>query len=111
MKLYVILFTLILLIGFCTSTNRLLARRSLQDYVDSFVNIGKIQLRGGVLKLNDTVIRRIWSFFKAKYRRIYSSNRQEGERLRIFVRHLKYVLKSNFKKIRTYQLGLNQFSD
>ncbi|CAF4318914.1 unnamed protein product, partial [Rotaria sordida] len=36
---------------------------------------------------------------------------QEGERLRIFVRHLKYVLKSNFKKTRTYQLGLNQFSD
>ncbi|CAF1168803.1 unnamed protein product [Rotaria sordida] len=111
MKLYVILFTLILLIGFCTSTNQLHARRSLQDYVDSFVNTGKIQLRGGVLKLNDTVIRQIWSFFKAKYRRIYSSNRQEGERLRIFVRHLKYVLKSNFKKTRTYQLGLNQFSD
>ncbi|CAF4032068.1 unnamed protein product, partial [Rotaria sordida] len=80
-------------------------------YRENFVNTGKIQLRGGVLKLNDTVIRQIWSFFKAKYRRIYSSNRQEGERLRIFVRHLKYVLKSNFKKTRTYQLGLNQFSD
>ncbi|CAF3825991.1 unnamed protein product [Rotaria sp. Silwood1] len=111
MKLYVILFTLILLISFCTSTDQLLARRSLQDYVDHFVDTGKIQFRGGTLKLNDTVIRQIWSFFKAKYHRLYSSNGEEGERLRIFVKHLKYVLKSNFEKSHTYQLGLNQFSD
>ncbi|CAF5047827.1 unnamed protein product, partial [Rotaria sp. Silwood1] len=35
----------------------------------------------------------------------------EGERFRIFIKHLKYVLKSNLKKSHTYQLGLNQFFD
>ncbi|CAF4337649.1 unnamed protein product, partial [Rotaria sp. Silwood2] len=32
-------------------------------------------------------------------------------RHRIFIDHLKYVLKSNLEKLRTYHLALNQFSD
>jgi C1A family cysteine protease len=36
---------------------------------------------------------------------------EERERLRIFLDHLKYVLKSNFEKLRTFQLELNEFAD
>ncbi|CAF3763071.1 unnamed protein product [Rotaria sp. Silwood1] len=111
MKLYVILFTLIFLIGFCTSTDQLLAHTSLQDYVDNFVADGKIQLLSGRLKLNDSVIRQIWSFFKEKYHRFYSSNGEEKARLNLFANHLKYVILSNFQESSTYQLGLNEFSD
>jgi hypothetical protein len=36
---------------------------------------------------------------------------EEKERLRIFRDHMKYVLKSNLEKLRTFQLELNEFSD
>ncbi|CAF4980992.1 unnamed protein product, partial [Rotaria sp. Silwood1] len=109
--LYVILFTLVLLIGFCTSTDQLLARTSLQDYVDSFVHDGKVKLLGHRVKLNNSVIRQIWSFFKAKYHCLYPSDGEEKSRLRLFIKHLKYVILSNFQESNTYQLTLNRFSD
>ncbi|CAF4982834.1 unnamed protein product [Rotaria sp. Silwood1] len=110
MKLYVILFTVIVLIDLSTSNEELLARRSLQDYVDSFIDAAKFKFQG-ILSLNDSSIRQIWSFFKAKYHRLYSSNEEEKARLHIFRDHLKYVLESNLQKLRTFQLELNEFSD
>ncbi|CAF3313614.1 unnamed protein product [Rotaria sp. Silwood2] len=110
MKLYIILFTLILLIGLCTSSEEFHDRRSLQDYVDRLVDANKFRLQG-VSSINDTTIRRIWSFFKEKYRRFYSSSEEQKARRHIFIDHLKYVLKLNLGKLRTFQLGLNQFSD
>ncbi|CAF1330228.1 unnamed protein product [Rotaria sordida] len=110
MKLYGILFAIIFLIGLCTARDKFLGRTSLQNYVDSFVNTGELKYQG-VLSLNNTVLRKIWSFFKAKYRRLYSSTGEERTRLRLFRDHLIYVLKSNLKKIHTYRLGLNEFSD
>ncbi|CAF3301378.1 unnamed protein product [Rotaria sp. Silwood2] len=110
MKLSIILFSLILLVGLCTSSEEFHDRRSLQEYVDSFVDVNKFKLRGSS-SINGSAISQIWSFFKAKYRRYYSSTGEENARLRIFIDHLKYVLKSNLEKLRTYHLALNQFSD
>ncbi|CAF3966931.1 unnamed protein product [Rotaria sordida] len=110
MKLYGILFIVIFLISLCTASDELLDRRSLQDYIDSFIDIGKLK-NEGVLSLNGTTLRKIWSFFKAKYHRSYSSTGEEGARLHIFRDHLKYVLESNLQKLRTFQLELNEFSD
>ncbi|CAF4217233.1 unnamed protein product [Rotaria sordida] len=110
MKLYGILFIVIFLIDLCTARDKFLDRRSLQDYIDSFIDIGKLK-NEGVLSLNGTTLRKIWSFFKAKYHRWYSSTGEEGARLHIFRDHLKYVLESNFEKLRTYRLALNEFSD
>ncbi|CAF3348590.1 unnamed protein product [Rotaria sp. Silwood2] len=110
MKLCVILFTLILLIGLCTSREEPLDRRSLQDFVDGFVDAAKFKFQG-VLSINDSAISQIWSFFKTRYQRFYSSSEEEKARLRIFRDHLKYVLESNLQKLRTYQLELNEFAD
>jgi len=73
MKLYGILFAVIFLISLCTASDELLGRTSLQDYIDSFIDAARFKYQG-VLSLNDTAIRRIWSFFKAKYHRLYSSS-------------------------------------
>ncbi|CAF5091123.1 unnamed protein product, partial [Rotaria sp. Silwood1] len=52
-----------------------------------------------------------WSFFKAKYHCLYPSDGEEKSRLRLFIKHLKYVILSNFQESNTYQLTLNRFSD
>ncbi|CAF1140679.1 unnamed protein product [Rotaria sordida] len=110
MKLYGILFIVIFLIGLCTASDEHPGRTPLQGYVEKFVDAGKLKYQG-VLSLNNPVLRRIWSFFKAKYHRSYSSTEEERARLHIFRDHLKYVLISNFEKLRTFQLELNEFSD
>ncbi|CAF1251730.1 unnamed protein product [Rotaria sordida] len=110
MKLYGILFTFILLIGLSSCRDKFLTRTSVQDYVDKFVDVVKFKHQG-ILSLNKTAIRQIWSFFKAKYRRFYSSTKEERARLRVFRDKLKYVLETNLRKASTYKLGLNDFSD
>ena len=72
MKWYGILFTLIVLIVLCKPCEGLFHRLSLQDYVDSFIDAAKFQIEG-ILSLNDSSINKIWTFFKSKYGRGYSS--------------------------------------
>jgi hypothetical protein len=72
MKLYWILFSVIFLLSSCTPTQGLFTSSSLQDYIDSFVDAAKYKL-DGILNLNDSTIDRIWSYFKSKYGRVYSS--------------------------------------
>ena len=50
-------------------------------------------------------------FFCVLKNKIFLFVEEEKERLRIFRDHLKYVLKSNLEKLRTYQLELNEFAD
>jgi hypothetical protein len=72
MKLHWILFSAILLLGFCTPAQGLFSGLSLQDYVDQVVDNTKFKLNG-ILSLNDSTVVRIWSYFKSKYGRVYSS--------------------------------------
>ena len=72
MKLPWILFSTLLLLVFCTPTEGLFGGASLQDYVDNVVDAAKFQLNG-MLSLNDSSVNRIWSYFKSKYGRAYSS--------------------------------------
>jgi hypothetical protein len=72
MKLHWILVSAICLLIFCTPTQGLFSGTSLQDYVDSFVDAAKYKF-DGMLSLNDSVVSRIWSYFKSKYGRAYSS--------------------------------------
>ena len=72
MKLHWILFSAIVLLSFCTPTQGLFGGLSLQDYVDNFIDAAKFKL-DGILSLNDSTINRIWSYFKSKYGRAYSS--------------------------------------
>jgi hypothetical protein len=67
-----ILFSVILLLGFCTSAQGLFGTSTLQDYADSFVDAAKYQING-MLSLNDSSISRIWSYFQSRYNRSYSS--------------------------------------
>jgi len=73
MQLYRILFTAILLIGIYGPCNGLFSGTSLQDFVDSFVDAGKFKLNG-IKSLNASAIGDIWSFFKTKFGRHYSSD-------------------------------------
>ena len=66
------LCTTILLIGLCTTSEGLFGGASLQDYIDSFVDAAKYKIEGK-LSLNDSSIGQIWSFFKSKYGRVYTS--------------------------------------
>ncbi|UJR21801.1 hypothetical protein I4U23_024879 [Adineta vaga] len=106
MKVYRILCTVILLSG-CQG---LFSGTSLQDYIESFVDAAKFKIEGK-LNMNDSSISQIWSFFKSKYGRVYSSMDEEKERLRIFRDHLRYVIESNLERLRTYELELNEFAD
>ncbi len=72
MKLYWILLSSIFLLSFCTPVQGLFGDSSLQDYIDNFVDATKFKLNG-ILSLNDSAINRIWSYFKSKYGRAYSS--------------------------------------
>jgi hypothetical protein len=72
MKLHWILFSAIFLLGFCTPVQGLFGDSSLQDYIDNFIDVAKFKL-DGILSLNDSTINRIWSYFKSKYGRTYSS--------------------------------------
>lgn len=72
MKFPCIVFSTFLLLIFCTPTEGLFGGSSLQEYVDGFVDAAKFQLNG-ILSLNDSSINRIWSYFKSKYGRAYSS--------------------------------------
>ncbi len=72
MEVYRILCTVVLLIGLCTPCEGLFGSTSLQDYIDSFVDAAKYKLEGK-LSLNDSTISQIWSYFKSKYNRVYSS--------------------------------------
>ncbi|CAF3280247.1 unnamed protein product [Rotaria socialis] len=110
MRLYGIFFTGIILISLCTPCEGIFGSSSLQDYVDSLVDAAKFKF-DGVLNLNDSVINQIWSAFKTKYGRAYSSLGEEKQRLRVFRDHLRFVLESNLKKMQTFQLELNEFAD
>ncbi|CAF1360292.1 unnamed protein product [Adineta steineri] len=110
MKTYRILFTFILLIGLCRPSEGLFNSISLQDYIDSFVDAAKFKIEEK-LSLNDSTISHIWSYFKTKYNRVYSSIDEEKERFRVFRDHLRYVLESKLEKLRTYELELNEFAD
>ncbi len=72
MKFHWILFSAIFLFGFCAPTEGLFSGLSLQDYVDGLIDTAKLKL-DGILSLNDSTINRIWSYFKSKYGRAYSS--------------------------------------
>lgn len=73
MKVHWILFSIILLFSVCTTVQGLFnTGLSLQDYVDGFVDAAKFKLNG-ILSLNDSSVNRIWSYFKSKYGRAYSS--------------------------------------
>jgi hypothetical protein len=72
MKLYWILFSAFFLLSFCKPAQGLFGDSSLQDYIDNFVDAAKFKLNG-ILSLNDSTINRIWSYFKSKYGRAYSS--------------------------------------
>lgn len=72
MKVPGILFSTLLLLVFCTPTEGLFGGASLQDYVDGFVDAAKFQING-MLSLNDSSVNRIWTYFKSKYGRAYSS--------------------------------------
>ena len=66
------LSTVIILLGLCIPCEGLFGSTSLQDYIDSFVDAAKFKLEGK-LSLNDSTISHIWSYFKTKYNRAYSS--------------------------------------
>ncbi|CAF1551468.1 unnamed protein product [Adineta ricciae] len=104
------LYTVILLIGLCMPSEGLFSGASLQDYIDSFVDVAKYKIEGK-LSLNDSSIGQIWSFFKSKYGRVYSSIEEEKQRLRIFRDHLFYIVESNLKRLSTFELELNDFAD
>ena len=72
MKLQWILFFSICFVGLFTPAQGLFSGTSLQDYVDGLVDAAKFQLQG-MLSLNDTTVGRMWSYFKSKYGRVYSS--------------------------------------
>lgn len=72
MKLHWVLFSAILLLGFCTPIEGLFGSSSLQDYIDGFVDAAKFQING-MLSLNDSTVSRVWSYFKSHYGRAYSS--------------------------------------
>ncbi|CAF0799668.1 unnamed protein product [Adineta ricciae] len=110
MKLQWILFFSICLVGFSTPVQGLFSGTSLQDYIDGLVDAAKFKIQG-MVSLNDTTVGRMWSYFKSKYGRVYSSLDDEKQRLRIFRDHLKYVLESNLNALRTYELELNEFAD
>ncbi|CAF0736161.1 unnamed protein product [Rotaria sordida] len=110
MKLHWFLISAICLFGLCKPTQGLFDGLSLQDYIDNFVDAAKFKING-ILSLNDSTVNRIWSYFKSKYGRAYSSLDEEKQRFRIFQNHLRYVLESNLEKLRTFQLELNEFAD
>ena len=72
MKLYWVLLSAIFLLGFCTPAQGLFGGASLQDYIDQVVDNAKLQLNG-ILSLNDSTVNRIWTYFKSKYGRVYTS--------------------------------------
>jgi hypothetical protein len=72
MKLYWILLSTIFLLGFCTPAQGLFGGLSLQDYIDGIVDATKFKING-ILSLNDSTIARVWSYFKSKYGRVYTS--------------------------------------
>jgi hypothetical protein len=69
MKLFGTVLTVIILIGSCEG---LFNGGSLQDYVDNFIDTAKLKLEG-VVNLNNSAIQNIWTYFKTKYHRVYSS--------------------------------------
>jgi hypothetical protein len=70
--MYQILFATLLLLGICVPVQGLFSGTSLQEYVESFVDGAKLELEGR-LSLNDSAIGYIWTYFKSKYGRVYSS--------------------------------------
>lgn len=72
MKLYGILFTAFLLLGLSVPCEGLFSGTSLQDYIDNFVDMAKFSL-DGITSMNNSAISHIWSYFKSKYGRAYSS--------------------------------------
>ncbi len=72
MKLHWSLFSAIFLLGFCTPIQGIFGGSSLQDYIDQFVDTAKFQVNG-IFSLNDSSINRIWSYFKSKYGRAYTT--------------------------------------
>jgi hypothetical protein len=72
MNLSGIIFTIIILIGLHVPCEGLFGSGSLQDYIDNFIDMAKLQLEG-VVNLSDPAINKIWTYFKSKYGRIYSS--------------------------------------
>ena len=72
MKLPWVLFSAILFLGFSTPVEGIFGSLGLQDYIDGLVDAAKFQING-MLSVNDSSITRIWSYFKAKYGRAYSS--------------------------------------
>jgi hypothetical protein len=69
MKLFAIVLTVIILIG---SSEGLFGGQSVQDYIDNLVDKAKLKLEE-TLSLNDSTIQYIWTYFKSKYHRAYSS--------------------------------------
>ncbi|CAF1582317.1 unnamed protein product [Rotaria magnacalcarata] len=110
MRSYGIFFIGIFSIGLYTPCEGIFGSSSLQDYIDSLVDAARFKF-DGVLSLNDSAIHQIWSFFKNKYGRVYSSIDEEKQRLRVFRDHLQYVLESNLQNLLTFELELNEFAD
>ena len=72
MKLSAILCCSIFLLVCAAPAQGLFGSGSLQDYVEGLVDATKFRVEG-MLSLNDSSISRIWSYFKSKYGRTYSS--------------------------------------
>lgn len=52
-----------------------------------------------------------FSEWTEKYDKKYESSEEQTERLGIFIRNLQYIMEANSMKGRSFQLGLNAFSD
>jgi hypothetical protein len=66
-------FLLILFIGrFSNSAHSFFKGKSVQDYIDSFVDVEKFR-QHGISSLDEETRDLIWSFFKSFHRRVYSS--------------------------------------
>lgn len=72
MKLQFLLILVVLTTVLFVPSQGLFGSTSLQDYVESFIDAANFKF-DGALNLNDSAIGRIWSFFKSKYGRAYSS--------------------------------------
>jgi len=73
MKLYWILFIAIVLIGIYVPCEGFLSQGPLQEFIDNNVDIEKFKQQG-IKSVNDTTLKHIWSYFKSKHARHYSSS-------------------------------------
>ena len=72
MRLNGIIYVVLLLCAVHERCDGLFGGASFQDYVDQIVDVAKLHL-DTIANMNDSTIHQLWSYFKTKYGRIYSS--------------------------------------